>query len=94
MEKAWQLLSGPEEKALKGWIVHLTATWHTATYQFIKEMASISFLKKILYCLHHPMKPMIMSCSLALDPMDTPCCCYCVINVFNLLISVNVLIYA
>ena len=37
--QAQQLLSGPEKKALKEWIIRITATRHSATRQFIKEMA-------------------------------------------------------
>ena len=39
LREAQQLLSGPEEKVLKEWIIHLTATGHPATHEFITEMA-------------------------------------------------------
>ena len=45
--QAQQLLSGPEEKALKEWIVRLTVTGHPATHQFIKEMAEEIRKKRI-----------------------------------------------
>ena len=32
LRQAQQLLTGPEEKALKEWIVHLTVTRHPATH--------------------------------------------------------------